>query len=622
MRKHQRRNRLAGAASIGIAVAAISMTLGTSAAFASNPPDPSGGATPVAPHFYNGNADQIIRGAGSDASFFLEQRISDLYTGSGLYGCTLNNAPGQTLYNTSDPASTGTNEEFYCQANANTATSDTTDNWDKTEVSQGTSLIGSTAGQEQLCGTLSSPDPVDYARGAKPPLSVASGGCSTEAPLGFAKDGLPGLAFPTDNPSVWGTAPGSSPYASVNGGVIGPVAAGWLPGDPTSGPYNGTALTSLSNADNGGGSSSTAYRIWCATGTTRISDWGQLTNLGPKLEIADVTTTASSSTVTLSAGAPEGTTFPAGIVASDAVSGPGIPSGTTVSANGGSSLTLSKSATAGSTTATLVITTGSTLTEGSGIAYGLPIRVVGISTAAGIEGTWASYAESGVSGGGCSAPTANTNAAADPNPSTAPSPNSPHIMLQNNASQIADYAVSDFPGDAVDQAIEIGTSLVYESNGVYNTNPFAAASEVTSGSTTISYTGDKLSMNGETPTVPNLLNNFYPTAFTLSNIYRTDTVRASTAGFLNWICDANDDFTKGTDDETGINFDTELQTLITGTFGFARLTDTSVSPSNGGTPADNVAAPNTTCAAGTVPDGSLTQGNGIPGVTAVAQSQS
>ncbi len=623
MRMKKLRNRLAGATTIGIAVAAVSMTMGSGAAFASNPPDPSQG---VAPHFYNGNADEIVRGAGSDTSFFLEQRISDLYNGAGLYGCTLNNAAGQTLYNSSDPASSGSNLEFYCQANANTATSDTADNWDKTEVLQGTNLIGSTAGQEQLCGNLSSPQAVDYARAAKPPLSLASGGCSTEEPLGFAKDGLPGLDFPTLNPSTWGTAPGSSPYAGVNGGVVGPVAAGWLPGDPTAGPFNGTALTNLSNADNGGGADSTAYRIWCATGTTRISDWGQLTNLGPNLEVVDVTTTASSNSVTLSAGAPEGTTFPSGIASGDAVAGPGIPAGTTVSTNGGSSLTLSKNASASSTIATLTFATGSTLAVGSGAAIGLPIRVVGVSTAAGIEATWASYAESGVSGGGCSAPSANTNAAPNPNPATGGGPvsgtNPAHILLQNNVSQIADYAVSDFPSDPVDQAIEVGTSLYYESNGVYNTNPFAAAAKITNGSTSISYTADKLSMNGETPTVPNLLTNAYATAFTLSNIYRTDTVRASTAGFLNWICDANDDFTKGVDNETGVNFDSELQTLITGTFGFARLTDDSVSPADGATPADNLAAPNTTCASGTVPDGSLTQGNGVPGVTAVAEAQS
>ena len=60
-------------------------------------------------------------------------------------------------------------------------------------------------------------------------------------------------------------------------------------------------------------------------------------------------------------------------------------------------------------------------------------------------------------------------------------------------------------------------------------------------------------------------------------------MRAPTAGFSNWICDANDAFIKGTDNSTGTNFETELQTLITGTFGFARLSDDSLSPADGGT---------------------------------------
>jgi hypothetical protein len=614
------RNRLAGAASLAVAVTAVTMTLGAGAAFAT-PGDPAGGATPVAPNFNNGNVE-TIRGAGSDTSFFLEQRISDLYNGAGLYGCTLNSGAGQTLYNTSDPASATGNEEFFCQANANTATSDVTDNWNRTEVLQGVDDIGGTAGQEQLCGNLATPAPVDYSRSAKPPLATSAGGCATEAQLGFAKDGLPAVDFPTVNPSVYGTTSPTGVYSGINGGNVGPVANGWLPGDPTAGPYSGTAFTALSNADGTGpgGATSTAYRIWCASGSTRISDWGALTNLGPKLAIVDVTTTSSSATVSLSGGAPEGTSFPASIVNGDTVSGPGIQSGTTVSTNGGTTLTLSKTATASSTTATLDITVASAVVVGQGIPDGVPIRVVGINTAAGVEATFSSYANSGLgSGGGCSA-NMNTNAANDPNPSTAPSPNSAHIALQNNASQIADYAVGDFPSDAVDQAIEIATSLYMESNGVYNTTPFASSAEITSGATTTSYTAVKLSENGKTTTTPNLLNNIYPTAFTLSNIYRTDTVRASTAGFLNWICDSNTDFAKGQDNSTGKNYDTELTTLIDGTYGFVRLTDNSAAPSTA-TPADGVAAANTTCASGTVVVGGVTEGNGVPGVTAVANPQ-
>jgi hypothetical protein len=598
---HKLRKRLAGAATVGIAAAAVTMTLGSGIASA----DPS----PGYPHFDNGNVE-AIRSSGSDTTIFMMQRIADLYTAAGLYGCTLNTAAGQTLFD--GGTSTATNEEYFCQSGQDVATTDDVDNWSRTEVSTGVDDVGSGAGQNQLCAALSSPLPVDFARSSKP--SAAISGCA-EQELGYAKDGVPAVDFPTVNPSTWG-APTTSVYTSVNGGTIGPVANGWLPGDPTAGPYDGTAFTGLSNADNGGGTSSTAYRIWCASGSGRISDWGQLTNLGPKLEVVDVTETGGT-TVTIAGGAPEGTIFPT-LANGTAVSGTGITAGTTVSGGGGTAtLTLSK-ATGTNSAATLIFTTSSTLTLGSGLAIGLPIRVVGVNTASGTEATFELYSEAGTSGSPC-ASNVNPNAANDPNPATDPGlTGAAHVALENNVAQIVQYAVSDFPNDPADQAIELATSLYFESNGVYNTTPYAAAGTITNGTTKTSYTADKLSMNGETPTVPNLLNNIYPTARTLFNIVSGNTVRASTAGFLNWICDANDDFTKGIDNSTGINFDTELQTLITGTFGFARLSDASVSPSNGGTPADNQPAPNTTCASGTVADGSLTEGNGQPAITTVA----
>ena len=603
MRMKKLRNRLAGAATIGIAAAAVTMTLGSGIASA----DPS----PGYPNFNTGNVE-AIRSSGSDTTIFMMQRIADLYTAAGLYGCTLNTAAGQTLFD--GGTSTATNEEYFCQSGQDVATTDDIDNWSRTEVSTGVDDVGSGAGQNQLCGALSAPLPVDFARSSKP--SAAISGCA-EQELGYAKDGVPAVDFPTVNPSTWG-APTTSVYSSVNGGTIGPVANGWLPGDPTAGPYNGTAFTNLSNADNGGGADSTAYRIWCASTVsgTRISDWGELTNLGPKLEVVDVHESGTTS-VTINAGAPEGTTFPA-LTNGIAVSGAGITAGTTLTGGGGTAtLTLSK-ATASTSPATLIFTTSSTLTEGSGIAIGLPIRVMGVNTASGTEATFELYSEAGTSGSPC-ASNVNPNDANDPNPATDPGlTGAGHVSLENNVAQIVQYAVSDFPSDPADQAIELATTLYFESNGVYNTTPYAAAGTITNGSTKIAYTADKLSMNGETPTVPNLLNNNYPTARTLFNIVSGNTVRASTAGFLNWICDANDDFTKGIDNSTGINFDTELQTLITGTFGFARLNDASVSPSAGGTPADNQPAPNTTCAAGTVADGSLTQGNGTPAITTVA----
>ena len=73
-------------------------------------------------------------------------------------------------------------------------------------------------------------------------------------------------------------------------------------------------------------------------------------------------------------------------------------------------------------------------------------------------------------------------------------------------------------------------------------------------------------------------------------------MRASTGGFLNWICDGNSNFSKGLDNSTGLNFDSELTNAIGSVFGFPRLTDESAAPAIS-TPADNIAAPNNACAA-------------------------
>jgi len=508
------------------------------------------------------------------------QRVGDLYTGAGLYGCTLAAGAGQTLYNSSDPASSTTNEEYYCEANSNISTTDTNDNWDRTEVTEGVDDIGSTAGQNQICSALSTPLPVDFARSAKPVGSA----CSTLAELGFGKDAVPIVDYPI-NPSIYGTST-TAPYSGINGGVVGPVARGWLPGDPTAGPYTGTSLTNISSVDNGGGAASTAYRVWCATGSSRITDWGQLTNLGPNLLIVNASETQGSPTVTISGN------FPSTVASGDAVSGNGIPSGTTISSVTGNTATLSNSATSTATN-NLRVTTTSALAVGQGAPIGTLIRVMGINTASGVESTFASFAESGVSGGGCSS-NMNTNDASDPNPVTATGTNAtPHIALQNNSDQVDEFAIGDFPSpDYVDQAIEAATTLYVESNGVVNTNPYAGA--VTIDGT--SFSGSKVEENGSSPTTATILQNTYPTAITLFNVFLTNTIRASTGGFLNWICDGNTNFENGSDNSTGLNFDAELSTLISTTYGFPRLTDESASPAIT-TPADGVPAPNNTCAA-------------------------
>ena len=529
----------------------------------------------MAPHFYNGNVENI-RNAGSDTTFFMMQKVGDLYTGAGLYGCTLNDSAGETLYNSSDPASVTSNEYYFCQSGKNVSTSDTADNWDRTEVTEGVDLVGSGGGQYQLCGATSTPLPVDFSRSSKP----AGTACSTMVQNGYAKDGVPILDYPI-NPSTYGTST-TAPYSNINGGVVGPVALGWLPGDTPSGPYTGSALTSLSNADNGGGASSTIYRLWCATGATQITDWGSLVNLGPNLEVQGVTLSGTTGTIS--------GTFPSTVATNDAISGPGIPSGDKIQSVSGNQITLTNAASSG--TVTVRITTSSSLPVGQGMPIGVPMRIMGINTSSGTEATWASMAESGVASGGCSS-NMDTDAASDPNPATNSGDNTgQHIALENNSAQIGQFAQGDWPNpDYVDQAIEASTTLYIESNGVYNTNPYAGA--VTINGT--SYSGAKVSLNGVDPNTPQLLNNSYPTARTLFNIYNSNTVRASTGGYLNWICDGNTNFTKGVDDSTGANFDTELTTIIGSVFGFPRLTDTSTGGTT--TPADNLAAPNTSCAA-------------------------
>ena len=242
---HVRTLHLARVIAAGVAIAAASLFAAGGAASAAVPADPPGGATPLPPHFYNGNVEGI-RSAGSDTTLFLMQRVGDLYTGAGLYGCTLNSSAGQTLYNSSDPASSTANEEDYCQSGQNVSTTDVADNWDRTEVTEGVDDIGSSAGQSQICGATPTPLPVDFVRSAKP-VGTA---CSTLAEAGFAKDAVPVVAYPID-PNVYGTST-TAPYSGINGGVVGPSPSAGSrvtpPAAPTPGPSSTTSRTTTTGA--------------------------------------------------------------------------------------------------------------------------------------------------------------------------------------------------------------------------------------------------------------------------------------------------------------------------------------------------------------------------------------
>ncbi len=463
------RNRLGGAATIGVASLAATMSFaGTASAYTAPAPPPP--TYNVGPNFNNGNIT-TVRSAGSDTTFFLMQQIGDLYNQAGLYGCNLDATFA------------------HCNTSNNVATTDTTDNYSKTEVSTGLDKLGSGDGQKQLCSmtptvggtTEPTPLPVDFARSSKP----NGGYCSDEVQTGFAIDYVPAMSFPNVNPGTYGAitntaAPfyAASQVAGPSTGEIGPVAKGWLPGDNVAGTYSGTAFTNVTGT---GGAASIAYRLWCATDSTRITDWGQLTNL----------------------------------------SATGVGNG------------------------------GNAKTVGNGAAVGVPVNLWGINTGSGTEFTFITWAQSGQ----VSCP-GNGNGNGDGG----------NQLLENNMSQLSIYLNGNYPGQLPEQATELATSLSYMSNGVYNSNVYAHNAVVG----TDTYAATKVKENGLNPGVPT-----YPTRRTLYNIYRTGTLKGSTAGFVNWILDDNNVFQKGTDNSTGLNYDTEISGLINTTFGFQRIADDS-----------------------------------------------
>ena len=509
MRNRKLRNRFAAAASLTLAAFTAATTLGVGTA-AANPPSPTYG---VAPHWFVGKPE-IIRDAGSDTTFFAMQKLSDLFVDSGLYGCQLNSAltpnynaciaaPGDVI-----------------------GTTDVADNYDHIEITTGLGKIGSGDGQKQLCGTESAPfgggeenggtlpATPDFSRSSKP-IDTTQSCAPQEVEMGFGKDGVPSVDFSgAEGP---GTATGSS--SPWTGQVVGPVAAGWLPGNAitcdtgapgsSSNPKNtingcsGVPVTDISNV---GGTSSEVYDIYCNTGAGRITDWAQLTNL-----------------------------------------------------------------------------TGSELPgQGATIAsHPLPIVIADINTGSGTEATYSGFA-------GC---TTNVNAQFSILCGGAQ-------LLENNSAQFGACAASDFPSGTdttyvADQAAEISSTLSYMGNGAYNSDPHDRLVTLPTGPTTTTQVAAiKMTANGVVPTTGNpttcnpgqlnctLINNFFPIARTLYNIYRTDTVRASTADFLNWICDSNNAYVKGIDNNTGVNYNNEITAALQTTYGFIRLNTQTPSPNN------------------------------------------
>ena len=174
---------------------------------------------------------------------------------------------------------------------------------------------------------------------------------------------------------------------------------GWLPGDPNGGPYTGTALATGGNM--GGITMSVGQQLGlrALVRQRRYPDHrlGPATNLGPNLEIQGVSLTSGSPTATITG------TFPSTVAATDAITGPDIPGGTTVLSVSGGTLTLSQNASSIGHRhgAHHHVEPRSPWAQGAPI--GIPVRILGVNGNSGTEATWASYANSGVGAtGNCS----------------------------------------------------------------------------------------------------------------------------------------------------------------------------------------------------------------------------
>jgi ABC-type phosphate transport system substrate-binding protein len=223
-------------------------------------PSAQAATTGTSPHWYNGHIDQF-RAGGSETTFYVMNAINNLYSQSSLFGCTLLTSDFQT-----------------CNTAGDTQDTDTLDNYDRDEFDNGAG-IGSGNGLSILCGVPAGAIPEDFARSSRP-----SNGSSCENSLTFlpfAKDALVGVVFDKEHAVTTGSA--TTP--------IGPVAAGWRgDGDATNcnllsnpGPHfdngvNGCDGVPFNNISNVGGASSVAFKIWCDTSASGVSDWGQLTD--------------------------------------------------------------------------------------------------------------------------------------------------------------------------------------------------------------------------------------------------------------------------------------------------------------------------------------------------------
>ncbi len=570
------------------------------------------------------NEVSIDRAGGSDDTLAMMEQLSELYTDAGLYGCTLDVTNGACA-----AADVGPNH-----AGPDPATTQDLDNYSRTEELQGVDVATSGAVQAMLCQNQSSPLPYDLSRNnpSSTPASPILDYARSDLPAS-ACPGLVGLPYAEDevDPTVWTDVnPGVSYHAYIdcpasfgpgavntagpdgatllcgqeagynaayyvapntampagdvlidsttgetaanqtsgsNGAVAeGNVPDGWLPGDnPTcsAATCDGASLQSIDNqaetagnygqnyyengdpaaavpsspaiptpTENGDGTNAVSYRLWCESTPYTPGSWNAATNTG----------TAAN---------------------------PGAIRdwGNLTDLYTGDNATYSKLASDN---------------VGYGVNIGVPVNVIGVNTASGTYATLRGFA--GLAKNSCGGLNANSKsdevATIDNNAAQAgvliaadchqhdaalPDANPPGLGLVG--AQLAD-------ADAACTASQLGASVYFMANGVYATNAYARTSSITFDGVTKSYPVSEVNLddNATGPGLESVVNQSFSTFRLLSNIYQPSQVRLSTADFLNYMCDdGNHLYTKGTDYNTGLNFDHEITDVVDNEFGFYRI---------------------------------------------------
>ena len=487
-------------ATIGAIAASAALLIGMPGASAATLGQP--------PQWFTGQVNQD-RATGSETIYYITTDLFRLYNQTSIFGCSLStNFKTCTL---PDPAGT-----------------DITDNYDRNEFTNGEG-IGSSGGIGQLCGTKTTPYPVDFARSSRP---VGGSDCATAVGLPFARDSITGVGFPSLNTA---TVTCTGVCAATQ---VGPVANGWRTGDPLAGPYTGKPVVANTLDNSSAGALGTATesltkKIYCDTGGNGVSDWGQLTDkTADPAKHSEAATTTSGTTLVTDASA-------ASADQGKIITGTGIPVSTrVVSVVAGTSYTLENAATAsGSPT----VTVGTTLGDiGTGASISAPIQVPYVNPNSGTKKDWDTYV-------GCDSNGKATQTAAN-------------LVQENDMPDVLTTAFAAGEAGGTDNIAGSNfeaETLAYESFGVAGWQSFTLGG------------GRQLRINGigASPTVE--LNGTIKTVRFLNYIYRTDTLRASVAGFLNWVC--NDTTTNhGKDLTTGANYGSEMDTEIGTVFSFPR----------------------------------------------------